>query len=94
MAAARALLVEALDQALQAEGLAATVSQVDGLVEAVADSVEVMASEGAVRLEAWEMPLPYAPRREGAPPKPPDARLGAYWSGRTLQGLAVMLRRR
>lgn len=89
MGAARAHMAEALDVALQDAGLRATTEAVDKLVEAVADSLEVIAGESVVRQEAWDTPV-----RRPLDPKAEAGLVGPYWSRRTLEGLALMLRRR
>jgi hypothetical protein len=86
MSAARAYVAEALDAALSDAGLPATAAAVDLLVEALADSLEVLAGESAVVEQAWATSVPLS--GGGC------AYLGHWWSGRTLEGLALMLRRR
>lgn len=89
MSAARSFMAEAVDVALRDAGMPAFVDVVDQIVEAVADSLDVISGESVVRQEAWAIPVgrPLDPKAEAAP-------VGPYWSTRTLQGLAAMLRRR
>lgn len=82
MTAALALLEEQLDQALQDSGVYATQTQVQETAQSVADWLDLLRSEEAVRDDVERIWFP-------------DRRpLSVYWSVATLEGLALMLRRR
>jgi hypothetical protein len=80
--AALALLEEQLDQALLDAGVLATPTQVQEVAQGVADWVDLLRSQEAVRADVDRVWFP-------------DRRpLSVYWSLATLEGLALMLRRR